>query len=99
MSDNKSKYLPAILATVLAVGMAAPVHAQSEADCAVRDSNSTVRRGVGGAAAGAVVGGLVNNSKGARRGAVAGGAVGAVSGSSKKNDLYKRVYDDCMAGR
>ena len=31
--------------------------------------------------------------------AVAGGVIGGVSGKSKKNDLYKRVYDDCMAGR
>ena len=97
--------LPTVAATLIAFAMALPAQAQSAADCAARadrasrDSTSTQRGALGGAAGGAIVGGLVNNSRGARRGAVAGGVIGGVSGKSKKNNLYKSVYDDCMAGR
>ena len=99
------QHLPAASAVLLAFSMSLPAQAQSAADCAARadraerDSNSTTRGVVGGAAGGAIVGGLVNNSRGAKRGAVAGGVIGGARGKSKKNNVYKRVYDDCMAGR
>ena len=78
--------------------------APSAAECSARaeraamDSTGVaggaVRGGVGGAAIGAIVGG----GKGARTGAAAGAVVGGVAGGARKNDVYKRVYDDCMRG-
>lgn len=78
--------------------------APSAAECSARaeraamDSTGVVggavRGGVGGAAVGAIVGG----GRGARTGAAAGAIVGGVAGGARRNDVYKRVYDDCMRG-
>jgi uncharacterized protein YcfJ len=57
-------------------------------------AGGAVRGGVGGAAVGAIVGG----GKGARTGAAAGAIVGGVAGGARRNDVYRRVYDDCMRG-
>lgn len=100
-----------VFASVL---LAAPARAQtttvivkpapSSAECSARAEraalNTTgvaggaVRGGVGGAAFGAIVGG----GKGAGRGAVAGAVVGGTVGAVRRDDVYRRVYDDCMRG-
>jgi uncharacterized protein YcfJ len=53
-----------------------------------------VRGGVGGAAVGAIVGG----GRGARTGVAVGAVVGGVAGAARRDDVYRRVYDDCMRG-
>lgn len=78
----------------------------SEADCAARadraarDSTGVAggatRGAVGGAAFGAIVG---DSSKATKRGAALGAVVGGASAAHHKNDVYKRVYDECMRGR
>ncbi len=80
-------------------------YAASAADCAARadraqrDATSTA----GGAGRGAVKGGLFgaivgDSSKSAGRGAALGGIIGGVRQSNERNDIYRRVYDDCMRG-
>jgi len=84
-----------------------PAHAQSAADCAARadraarDSSGVLGGAVAGGAGGALFGAIVSDksSKGAKRGAALGAVVGGASGAYKKDQIYKRVYDDCMAGR
>lgn len=79
--------------------------AQSAADCAAhadrvsRDASSTGAGVAGGALGGALFGAIVgDSSRSARRGAVLGGTVGGVRNASRKEDVYKRAYDQCMAG-
>jgi hypothetical protein len=87
--------------------LAMPVWAQSAADCAARadrasrDSSGALGGAVKGGAGGALFGAIVSDksSKGAKRGAALGAVVGGASGAHNKNQVYKRVYDDCMAGR
>ena len=84
-----------------------PVYAQSEADCAARadraarNSSGALGGAFAGGAGGALFGAIVSDksSKGARRGAALGAVVGGASGAHRKDSTYKRVYDDCMAGR
>ena len=107
MLQYKPKWNLAAIATLaLAVCLATPVQAQSEADCAARadraqrESNSVVGGAAVGAAGGAVAGAILGDSRkstkrGAALGAVAGGATNAV----RKNKTYKQAYDACMAGR
>ena len=47
------------------------------------------------------IGAIVSSDsrRGARKGARIGAAVGATSGAIRRSDTYRRVYDDCMAGR
>jgi len=86
---------------------AMPVWAQSEADCAARadraarDSSGALGGAVRGGAGGALFGAIVSDksSKGAKRGAALGAVVGGAHGAHSKDQTYKRVYDDCMAGR
>ncbi|UCG98679.1 MAG: hypothetical protein JSW31_06465 [Burkholderiales bacterium] len=90
--------------TTVVVKEPAPASRPSAAECSARaeraamDSTGVaggaVRGGVGGAAFGAIVGG----GKGAKRGAAAGAVVGGVAGGARRNDVYRRVYDDCMRG-
>jgi hypothetical protein len=97
----------AIAALGIAVAVAAPVHAESAADCAARaeraarNSYGVVGGAMGGAAGGAAIGAVVssNSRRGAKKGARIGAAVGATSGAWRRSDTYRRVYDDCMAGR
>jgi hypothetical protein len=97
----------AIAALGIAFVLAMPAHAQSEADCAARaeraarNSYGVVGGAVGGAAGGAAIGAIVSSDsrRGARKGARIGAAVGATSGAIRRSDSYRRVYDDCMAGR
>jgi hypothetical protein len=87
--------------------LAMPIYAQSEADCAARadrasrDSSGALGGAVKGGAGGALFGAIVSDksSKGAKRGAALGAVVGGASGAHSKEQIYKRVYDDCMAGR
>ncbi len=98
---------PALVAMCCALVFTMPAHAQSESDCAARadraarDSTGALGGAVRGGAGGAVFGAIVSDksSKGARRGAALGAVVGGASGAHSKNQTYKRVYDDCMAGR
>ena len=86
--------------------IAAPIsYAASEADCAARadraqrDSRSTAGGAGRGAAKGLLFGAIVgDSSESAGRGALLGGVVGGVKQSNQRNDIYRRVYDDCMRG-
>jgi uncharacterized protein YcfJ len=79
--------------------------APSAADCAARadraakDSTSIAGGAVRGTVGGAAFGAIVGDSKGAKRGAAVGAVVGGAHAASKREDVYKRVYDDCMRGR
>jgi hypothetical protein len=78
----------------------------SEADCAARadraarDSTGVaggaMRGAVGGAAFGVIVG---DSRKATKRGAALGAVVGGASAAHQKDDVYKRVYDECMRAR
>lgn len=80
-------------------------YAASEADCAARadraerDATSTAGGAGRGAVKGALFGAIVgDSSKSAKRGAALGGVMGGVKQSNQRNDIYRRVYDDCMRG-
>ena len=97
-----------IIATLgAALIVATPAHARSAADCAARAERAARDTGgfIGGAAAGSVGGAAIgaivsdNSRKGARKGARIGAAVGGTAGAVRRNDTYRRVYDDCTAGR
>jgi hypothetical protein len=95
-----------MLALCASLLVAVPVYAQSEADCAARadraarDATGALGGAVVGSAGGAVFGAIVSDksSRGARRGAALGAVVGGASGAHQKEQIYKRVYDACMAG-
>lgn len=82
-----------------------PPPAPSAADCAARvdraamDSRSIAGGAVRGAVGGAAFGAIVSDSKGAKRGAAVGAIVGGAKANAQRDDVYKRVYDDCMRGR
>ena len=108
MQRRKSRRNQALLLTLFAsLIVTMPVHAQSEADCAARadrasrDSSGAIGGAVKGGAGGALFGAIVSDksSRGAKRGGALGAVVGGASGAHKKQQNYKRVYDDCMAGR
>ena len=93
------------LGVVLALSstVVAPAGAQSAADCAARadraarDTSGIAGGAMRGATRGALFGAIVGDSrKSARRGAAFGGIVGGARGNYRKNEIYKRVYDDCM---
>lgn len=96
----------AFVALLTGCVLAASVHAASEADCAARaeraaaDSKGAVGGALVGGAGGALFGAIVSDksSRGAARGAAVGAVVGGVAGAHKKNETYKRVYDECMKG-
>ena len=80
-------------------------YAQSAADCAARadraqrDATSTAGGAARGAGAGLLFGAIVGDSSdSAARGALLGGVVGGARQSNQRNDIYRRVYDDCMRG-
>lgn len=94
----------AVAATCLFISMSA--RAQSAAECAAhadrvaRDSTGVMGGAVRGAAGGAVFGAIVgDNRRAAGRGAALGAVVGGAAGAHNQNEVYKRVYDDCMRGR
>jgi hypothetical protein len=102
---NRKPLVIAAAGIVLALAM--PVHAQSEADCAARaeraarNTTGAVGGAVVGAAGGAAVGAIVRSDsrRGARQGARVGAVVGGTTGAVRRNDAYRRTYDDCMRGR
>jgi uncharacterized protein YcfJ len=106
MLQYKPKWNLAAIATLaLAVCLATPVKAQSEADCAARadraqrESNSVVGGAAVGAAGGAVAGAILGDSrKATKRGAALGAVAGGTTNAVRKNKTYKQVYDACMAG-
>jgi len=107
MQRNLKRTPLAIALMVLALAPATWVHAQSASDCAARAERAARNSGglVGGAAAGAAGGAAIgaivsdNSRRGARKGARIGAAVGGTTGAVRRNNNYRRVYDDCMAGR
>lgn len=102
---HRNRAAISILWMALIVSM--PVDAQSAADCAARadraarDSSGVLGGAAAGGAGGAVFGAIVSDksSKGAKRGAALGAVVGGARGAHGKEQIYKRVYDDCMARR
>ena len=78
--------------------------APSAAECSARaeraamNSAGVVGGAVGGGVGGAAVGAIVGGGRGARTGAAAGAIVGGVAGGARRNDVYRRTYDDCMRG-
>jgi len=96
----------AATASTVSLGQSQPPR-PSEAECAARadraarDSTGVMGGAVAGGVGGAAFGAIVSDkrSKGAARGAALGAVVGGAAGAHRKNDVYKRVYDDCMRGR
>jgi hypothetical protein len=107
MQKTPNRKALGIAALALASVIAPPASAQSASDCAARadraarNTTGVVGGAVGGAAGGAAIGAVVKSDsrKGAKKGARIGAAVGATSGAVNRSNTYKRVYDDCMAGR
>lgn len=110
---HPTRSLHAFCIAAAAFALAVPALAQtttvvvarpSAAECSARAERAAmntagvaggaVRGSVGGAAFGAIV----NGGKGARTGAVAGAVVGGTAGAVRRDDVYRRVYDDCMRG-
>jgi len=73
-----------------------PSDCAAEADRASRSGGTVIGGATRGAARGALFGAIVGNKKGARRGAALGAAVGTTRRAVRKDDVYRRVYDDCM---
>jgi hypothetical protein len=94
-----------VLGTSLFAAM--PATAQSEADCAARadraakESSSALGGAVAGGAGGAAFGAIVSDKsrKGAKRGAALGAIAGGATAAHRREETYRRVYDNCMAGR
>jgi len=78
--------------------------AQSPSDCQAyakrvqMDSGSMLGGAARGAARGAIFGGIIGDSEHAKRGAALGAVVGGTRRAVGRNEVYKRAYDDCMAG-
>ena len=76
----------------------------SAAECSARaeraalDTTSVAGGAVRGAVGGAAFGAIINGGKGAGRGAAVGAVVGGAAGAARREDVYRRVYDDCMRG-
>ena len=85
---------------MLAWGSPSEADCAARADRAARDSTGitggAVRGAIGGAAFGAIV---ADNRRGAGRGAALGAVTGGAGSAQKKNEVYKRVYDECMQGK
>ena len=108
MPGTRPTRKPLVIAALgIALALATPVHAQSASDCAARaeraarNTTGVVGGAAVGAAGGAAVGAIVrsNSRRGARQGARIGAAVGGTTGAVRRNDAYRRTYDDCMRGR
>ena len=101
------RHWASIAAMVLSFIVTMPIYAQSAADCAARadraarSSGGVLTGAAVGAAGGAAIGAIVrrDSRKGARRGAGIGAVAGGATAAHRNNQTYKRVYDDCMAGR
>jgi len=101
---NSVPALRETLFVLIGCSLAATVHGQSSAECAARADRAArdatgvlggaVSGGLGGAAFGAIV--SDKSRKGAERGAALGAVVGGAAGAHNRNEVYKRVYDECM---
>lgn len=100
-----SRIRPALLIGVIAItwSSVSAAYRPSAADCAAeadraaRDSGTMLGGAARGAARGAIFGAIVGDSgKATRRGAALGAFTGGVRNQARKNDVYTRVYDDCM---
>lgn len=76
-----------------------PADCAAEADRAARDNGTVMGGATHGAVKGAVFGAIVGGGESARRGAAVGAVAGGVHRGAERNDVYERVYDDCMRGR
>ena len=91
-----------VLGTVALSGIC---FAQSPSDCDAyarrveMDSGSVLGGAARGAAGGALFGAIVGGGKGAGRGAALGGVLGGAHKAGQRSSVYRRAYDDCMAGR
>ncbi len=105
MRRRPNRNLRVITMMTMALALAPLAHAQSEADCAARadraarDSGGVMGGVVKGAIGGALFGAIVGDSKSATRGAALGAIVGGARSANRENDIYRRIYDDCMAHR
>jgi uncharacterized protein YcfJ len=105
LRNQPKSNLVAIATLAMALCLATPVQAQSEADCAARadraerEASGVLGGAAVGAAGGAVFGAIVgDNRKATRRGAALGAVAGGATNAVRKNKTYKQVYDSCMAG-
>ena len=104
---NRTLLALIVLGISLATAMPAFARYYSASDCAYRaeraagNTYGAVGGAVTGAVGGATVGAIVsrNSRRGARKGAAVGAVVGGTSGAVRRSSTYRRVYDDCMAGR
>ena len=106
MSNHSLSRQALVIAMVLTSSTAAMAQKMSPADCAaVADRAARDQRSVMGGAArsatrGAIFGAIVGDSgRSAGRGAALGAFVGGTRSAVARNDVYERVYDDCMRGR
>lgn len=76
-----------------------PLDCEAYAKRVEMDSGSMLGGAARGAARGAIFGGIIGGSKEAKRGAALGAAVGGIQRAAGRSEVYKRAYDDCMAGR
>ena len=91
--------VPAIAqTTTVVVARPSAAECSSRAERAALNSTGAARGAVRGGVGGAAFGAIVNGSKGAKTGAVAGAVVGGTTGAVRREDVYRRVYDDCMRG-
>lgn len=81
-------------------------HNPSPSDCdayarnyAERYSNGFLGGAARGAVGGGVFGAIIGGGKGAKRGALLGGAVRGTQQAVNRDQIRRRAYDDCMAGR
>lgn len=100
---NSVPALRETLFVLIGCSMAATVHGQSaecaaRADRAARDATGVLGGAVSGGLGGAAFGAIVSDKsrKGAERGAALGAVVGGAAGAHNRNEVYKRVYDECM---
>lgn len=75
-----------------------PAECAAQAERAAQGSGTVLGGAARGAARGALFGSVIGGGDAAKRGAAIGAITGTARGSAQKNDLYYRVYDDCMRG-
>lgn len=71
-------------------------YARNEAQRAGSAIGGAAKGGIGGAIFGAIVG---KGKKGAKRGAAIGALLGGLGRAAGNENIRRRAYDDCMAGR
>ena len=87
MKTNKNKFMRLFIITLLGGLIFAASVTQVQA-------GSSLRKGVKGAAAGALIGAALGGSDGAAKGAMIGGGVGIIAGSNDRNRRNDRHRND-----